>query len=340
MNEHFLSIIIPAFNADSTLGKTIASIKDGFINIEYEIVVVDDGSTDLTLQVAQNSGANVVVSCSNKGPAFARNLGAKKSKGTLLLFADSDIIFRQETIVRLLQHYFYDSQEIVCAGFFEKEPLNKGFGPELIALQCYYYLIHNYKNFGDQKTNSMSENVLPSYCALMSRETFNDIGGFDTKYKIAGGEEHDFGFRLGLKDIPIKIYLDCPVGHHFRTVYKMITIHFKRGFNVLMTIKNYSFPKTAIGINYVESFNILLSFLFFCSLPLLFFSHTFILPMLLAFAHIATYRSFYFQYVLPEKGVLFLLRSIPSLILLYFSKGISIISYFFVKFIFRKEIYY
>lgn len=83
-----LSVIIPAYNEEKHIGKCISSVKSQDKKIEHEIIVSCSG-TDNTAYIAKKAGAKTVFG-PKKGPAFGRNIGAKKAKGKYLLFIDAD----------------------------------------------------------------------------------------------------------------------------------------------------------------------------------------------------------------------------------------------------------
>ncbi|MEO0836014.1 MAG: glycosyltransferase family A protein [Cyanobacteria bacterium J06642_3] len=88
-----VSVIIPAYNGDRYLGAAIDSILEQTFT-DYEIIVVDDGSTDNTPQIAQQYGAAVrYLSQTNQGVAASRNLGLSTAKGEYITFLDQDDIF-------------------------------------------------------------------------------------------------------------------------------------------------------------------------------------------------------------------------------------------------------
>jgi glycosyltransferase involved in cell wall biosynthesis len=86
-----ISFIVPAFNEELELPSTLAAIQAAATNANqnYEVVVVDDASTDATAEVARTAGAQVV-SINRRHIAAARNAGAKASRGDMLLFVDAD----------------------------------------------------------------------------------------------------------------------------------------------------------------------------------------------------------------------------------------------------------
>ncbi len=84
-----VSVIIPAFNEDKTVGNVIKAVKS--LNYIDEIIVVDDGSYDNTAQVAEKAGAKVIQHLKNRGKGSAIKTGFNNSKGDIVVFLDADI---------------------------------------------------------------------------------------------------------------------------------------------------------------------------------------------------------------------------------------------------------
>lgn len=335
----FLSIIIPSFNTQATIDKTLSSVFSNSFKKAFEVIVVDDASTDNTLKIIRKYNVRVLKNKINSGPAYSRNVGAQKSRGRLLLFLDSDVVLRRNTIRNLVSHYEKvkrGGKECVCGCYFEKKPVNKGFGPELNALHYYYLLEKNIALYSS--SGILSDNVFPSFCGLISKKVFFNLGGFNEKYKIAGGEEHDLGFRLQIKQIPIYILLNSPVSHHFRPLLKMIKVHFKRGINYLITEKKYPQKKICYGVNATEAFNFFLPFLtVFSLISSIIWRPLFLLAFLLLLFHLFFYREFYAKYVLTNKGLFFLIKTIPAMQLIYFSKFCAVAFALFLIYIIRRQ---
>ena len=88
-----VSVIIPAYNGDRYIGEAIDSILSQTYS-DYEIIVVDDGSTDSTRQVIEQYGSKIqYLSQTNQGVAASRNLGLTQAKGEYVAFLDQDDIF-------------------------------------------------------------------------------------------------------------------------------------------------------------------------------------------------------------------------------------------------------
>jgi glycosyltransferase involved in cell wall biosynthesis len=83
------SIVVPTFNRDRTILTTLESVRSQDFR-DFETIVVDDGSTDRTIEIMQCLDWVLLVQQKNLGPGRARNLGAKLARGTYLVFLDSD----------------------------------------------------------------------------------------------------------------------------------------------------------------------------------------------------------------------------------------------------------
>jgi glycosyltransferase involved in cell wall biosynthesis len=85
------SIIIPTLNEEEYIKKTIRALqKQNFPKESFEIIVVDNGSNDHTIEYAKNAGADIVILEEKRGTNRARNRGIKESHGEILIFLDAD----------------------------------------------------------------------------------------------------------------------------------------------------------------------------------------------------------------------------------------------------------
>ncbi|HQV26382.1 MAG TPA: glycosyltransferase family 2 protein, partial [Acinetobacter sp.] len=95
-----ISIVLPAKNESAAIGQTVEKIKH--LSIHYEIIVVNDGSTDNTKDVAEQAGAKVVTHTYSKGNGAAIKTGARTATGDIIVFMDADGQHDPQDIPRLV----------------------------------------------------------------------------------------------------------------------------------------------------------------------------------------------------------------------------------------------
>ena len=92
-----LSFVIPAWNEEKLIGKTIESVQVSAEKYNFEIIVADDASDDRTPEIARELGATVA-SCNNRQIGPTRNDGAKVATGEIFKFVDADTIVSEPTM--------------------------------------------------------------------------------------------------------------------------------------------------------------------------------------------------------------------------------------------------
>ena len=164
---YMLSFIIPAWNEEELIGKTLESIHHSAKGIDYEIIVGDDASDDRTAEIAESLGA-IVVSCNNRQIGLTRNDGAKVATGDVLIFVDADTII-SVTVVRETVKAIEEGA--IAGGSF---PVFEGRIPLLAkiltpTLRIIFRVFH----------------IAAGAYMFCTRESFEKAGGFDSKFFAA-----------------------------------------------------------------------------------------------------------------------------------------------------------
>ncbi len=203
-----VSVIIPTFNRRAMMGEAAASVLAQH-DADFELIVVDDGSTDGTwtglLEIAAraNEGAGREIMrglrIDNRGAAAARNAGAALARGEYLAFLDSDDLWRPDKLNRQLAHLranpgcaIAQCEEIWIRGGRRVNPGRR-----------------HRKAAGDIFERSLRVCLISPSGVIMRREIFQNAGGFDADFRAA--EDYDLWLRLlarheaGLLDKPLVI---------------------------------------------------------------------------------------------------------------------------------------
>jgi len=117
-----VGVIIPAFNEEKRIASTIRALKG--ISCINKILVVDDGSTDKTADVASKEGAHVIRFTKNKGKGYALKTGMENLECDILLFLDADLEFSAKEAIKLISPVLEDKAQVAIAKFSR----NKGTG--------------------------------------------------------------------------------------------------------------------------------------------------------------------------------------------------------------------
>lgn len=242
-----LSVVIPAFNNGTYVANTLRHLQaQTFSKDDYEVIVVDDGSSDSTseqlLAVAQELSLCLriiyyprlkprAMGDSQFRAGLARNLGVKAARGDLLVFLDSDIIVPPtflETTVRLHERprlvqwrRDYLSQQVnssnICYG--EVEPERDCFIPE----GGYWHGFYEKAARETWMAQADRWKYVCTYALSLPRDLFCRSGWFRKTYCFYGFEDTDLGYRLDQKNVELHFH-DEPVYHLFhetgRSEYK------------------------------------------------------------------------------------------------------------------------
>ena len=204
-----ISVIIPLYNKKDTVQRSIDSIKHQ--NLKTEIIIVDDGSTDGSLDIVKLNSNIIIIEQSNAGPSAARNNGAKHSTGKYLLFLDADDELGNGVLESHLEcRRINKDVQISISSFDIIKPNNdttsfkmcERFKPD----KC-----DNYIGFSKQFEPELAINVASgTFC--INKTLFDNHNGFDENLHC--WEITEFLMRLGIKPITRSFFDNAKVIIH------------------------------------------------------------------------------------------------------------------------------
>ena len=193
-----ISVIIPVFDGAATLPSCLQALADSR-HSPLECIVVDDGSTDHSAELARGFGAKVVSTGRQSGPAKARNLGARCATGELLVFLDSDVAVHADALGRILERFGADTDLDALIGSYDDSPADPGF-------------ISQFKNLMHAFVHGRGNRQACTFwcgCGAVKRSRYLELGGLDESYRRPSIEDIEFGFRM--RDAGHKLALDPQV---------------------------------------------------------------------------------------------------------------------------------
>lgn len=334
-----ISIIIPVYNAAGFIRKTLEGVKNQKVRRPeaQEVIVVDDGSTDNTLEIIEKYKKDMnlkIIRQKNKGPGAARNKGVKNSQGDIVVFIDSDCIPPKNWLRKLLA------------------PLERGYAgavgsyktgnPESPVARFAGWEIE----YKQQKMKGESTDWAGSYNCAYRKEVFESVGGF--REEMVQAEDADLSFRVTSKGYKIKYVPSAYVYHHHTsTLREHLKERLKRGYwKVFLffrhkrgTVKNTYDPQSVIwtmnfSVAFFSSIPILLLVALLFQIPLLPFFR-WVSPVLLALflgIFISNWKFFSFLWK-KEKRIL------PLSMLILFTRNLAVfigMAKGFLTFVWRK----
>jgi glycosyltransferase involved in cell wall biosynthesis len=204
------SVIIPTYNSAPTLRLLLNSLQRQTAP-DFEVIVVDDASTDLTPDLVAQYPVRYLRLDRNQGPAAARNRGAAQAQGDWLVFTDADTEFAPDTMAEIAA-VLAASDADALVGSYAGEPANPGFMPRYKALWEYFIVDMTFQTKGRGLVPSDAWAPRPG---IVRRTAFRAVSGFDTRFRGADIEDLDFGYRLVEKGYRNYFAPNVRIKHHY-----------------------------------------------------------------------------------------------------------------------------
>lgn len=199
----FISVIIPVYNGSGYIEECLSALGSSLYR-SFETIVVDDASTDNSAEICRGFGVTVTGLERQSGPAAARNEGAKRAAGEILLFIDADVVVTENTLGQFADIFIGDPDISAAFGSYDDSPR----APDFISQ--YRNLLHHFVH----QRSSVDARTFWAGCGAVRREVFSELGGFDRdKYPAPSIEDIELGYRMKEKGYGIALDKSIQVKH-------------------------------------------------------------------------------------------------------------------------------
>jgi GT2 family glycosyltransferase len=240
-----LSVVVPVRNGGRDFEHCLLRLRDSFLT-DYELIVIDDGSTDNSADLAARAGATVFRNPAPQGPAAARNWGARVATASLIFFLDADVAVHPRTLGLALARFEIDRGLSALFGSYDASPAALG------MVSQYRNLLHHFVH----QQGTFEQGIRPAHtfwtgCGLIRRDVFLAFGGFDPGlYPRPAIEDIELGYRLTRAGHRIVLARDVLATHMKRwTLREMVrTDIFSRGVPWTLLLKRTGTIETDLNV--------------------------------------------------------------------------------------------
>lgn len=321
-NLSFVSVIVPVYNG----GKFLAQCLKGLLDSDYprfEVIVVDDGSTDESAEIAKRNGVTVISSEQRQsGPAAARNLAAKEAQGDILLFVDADVVVRADVITKVARAFELDPGITALFGSYDDAPGERNFLSQYKNLQ--HHFVH-------QNSNPEASTFWAGLGAI-KRDAFLSVGGFDNKkFAIPSIEDIELGVRLRA------------AGHRILLDKNIQAKHLKK-WDIVSLIKTDIFCRAVpwskliltsqgmindMNLKTTDRLSSVFVALSIVILPFIIWKPIFLLILLFCLFAVLLLNWKIFRFFVKKRGLFFAVLAFPWLFFYFFYSGVAFVSCWF-----------
>jgi len=291
MNTPYVSIIIPARNAEKTIKKCLDSV----LNLDYknyEVIVIDDGSEDRTPEILENykDKIKIIKNIKALGPSQSRNMAVKEAKGEYLAFTDADCFVDKSWLTELISGF--KESKIVSVGGIQEIPKDETeFGRKVSEFFKKIGFISDYMHIAKRK-ESVEVNHNPSCNVMYRKDIFLEENGF--LENLWPGEDVELDYRLRKKGYKI-IFNPKAIVYHYRpsNLKSFLKMMYRYGWAQGFLVKKYGIFRK------IQILPFLTLGIFLCFCIALFYMNIY---LLLFFIFIFLFLILYFKfdlYILP-----------------------------------------
>jgi glycosyltransferase involved in cell wall biosynthesis len=240
-----LSVVIPVHNGGRDFERCLRGLRAS-IGPAFELIVVDDGSTDDSAKTAAAFGARVLRTGATHGPASARNDGARAANAEVVFFLDADVVVQPDTLAKSFLRFQTIPGLTALFGSYDDEPAARGLVSQFRNLL--HHFTHQQGRFDAEIRDART---FWTGCGAIRRSAFLEAGGFDPRlYSRPAIEDIELGYRLTRAGGRIVLARDV-LGTHLKrwSLRSMVmTDIFQRGVPWMILLRRSGISETDLNV--------------------------------------------------------------------------------------------
>jgi hypothetical protein len=317
-----LSVVVPVRNGGRDFERCLLRLRESFLT-DYELIVIDDGSTDDSAAQAARAGATVYRNPTPLGPAAARNLGARIATAPLIFFLDADVAVHPRTLGLALARFELDRGLSALFGSYDAEPAAPG------IVSQYRNLLHHFVH----QQGQFEQGIRPAHtfwtgCGLIRRDVFLAFGGFDPGlYPRPAIEDIELGYRLTRAGHRIVLARDVLATHLKRwSLAEMVrTDIFSRGVPWMILLKRTGTIETDLNVKVDQKVCVVLTGVTLLSALTCFVAPWAAIAGLVGLGEIVVLNRAFLGFLVRRKGPAFACAALPLHLIYYCCCGLSVV---------------
>jgi GT2 family glycosyltransferase len=297
----------------------------------FELVVVDDASTDGSGERARGHGARVIRHEAPRGPAAARNTGARAATAPIVFFLDADVVPHPGALRRAMVRFDRDPGLSALFGSYDEHPEAPG------LVSRYRNLLHHYVHQqGEFTDGARPAHTFWTGCGAIRRQAFLDVGGFDPHlYRRPAIEDIELGYRLARAGHRILLARDIQVTHLKRWTLRSIILTdvFHRGVPWMLLMLRTRTEETDLNVNRGQRACVAATGLGLLGLAASPLAPAALLVFLLNVAVIVLLNGDFYRFLASKRGLAFTAAAFPLHYLYFCCCGVSVMLALAIQFL-------
>jgi len=307
-----VSVIVPVHNRREELERCLAALSSQRRDL-FEVIVVDDGSTEDCAGVAERFGARFCRMPRRSGAAAARNHGSTLAGGDLLLFVDSDVVVQSDTVRRVAEMFAARSDVDALFGSYDARPDARG------VVSQFRNLLHHFTH----QIGSRAASTFWAGCGAVRRARFAELGGFDSAWEAI--EDIELGYRLRASGCTILLEPTLQVKHLKRwTLASMVrTDLVGRAIPWSRLIADRRFAPDDLNVRSGQKLSVALAFVAVAAACAAIVHASLLAPAATALVALVVLNRDFYAFLRDERGRLFAAACVPLHVIYFVTAGLG-----------------